>query len=131
MLDAILKRLPRWLRPDGAPPPTSPAHAGITYLSAHEDEKSAALKTELVQRLRLMPTVRKAFLMRATIDGEPATSVLLVFAATSELAASQSQALLDRVRECVPAGEPLRLKTIKPGDCAPLERVCRPFYYSV
>ena len=131
MLDAILKRLPRWLRPDSAPPPISPAHAGINYLGEHLDDRAAALKVLLVQRLRLMPMVRKAFLVRATVAGEAATRLLLVFAATSEPVASQSQGLLDLVQETLPPGTPLSARTIKPADCAPIERVCRPFYYSV
>jgi hypothetical protein len=131
MLDSILKRLPRWLRADAKVQPVSAVHAGIDYQGEHADDKAAALKGVLVQKLRLAPGIRRAFLVRAMLPGAPAPGVLLVLAAAAEPAASLTQPLLDVVQVNLPADVQLTLKIIKPGDCAPIERVCRPFYYAV
>jgi hypothetical protein len=117
MLDSILKRLPRWLRADAKVQPVSAVHAGIDYQGDHADDKAGPLKAVL--------------LVRATLPGATAPGVLLVLAATGETAASLTQPLLDVVQVNLPAEVPLTLKIIKPGDCAPIERVCRPFYYAV
>lgn len=131
MLNAILKRLPRWLRTDHPPTPVSDVHAGITYHGEHEDDNAPRLKDALVQKLRQAPGIRKAILVSATLPGAPASGVLLVLAAKSEPAASVTHSLMELVKANLPPDAPLDLKIIKPADCAPIERVCRPFYYSI
>jgi hypothetical protein len=124
-------KLPRWLVGSGRPPAVEAPRFSITWHGALQGEAVARLEAEWVQLLRLNPFVKKAFLARATlVEGEAARAVL-VLVAKVQPEASWVAGLTRLADEALPEAAPLAVTTLGPKQTAPLERVCRPFYYSV
>jgi hypothetical protein len=79
---------------------------------------AARLKPEWVQLLRLNPLIKKAFFVTATLaEGGSARPVLLLVS-TVQPDATWLAGITRLADQAMP-------------DTAPLERVCRPFYYPV
>ena len=124
-------KLPSWLVGSGRRPAVEPPQSSITWHGEQQGEAAGRLKPEWIQLLRLNPLVKKAFLVSATLaDGEGARPVL-VLVSKVQPDATWLASLTRLADQALPETAPLAVRTLGPKQCAPLERVCRPFYYSV
>jgi hypothetical protein len=124
-------KLPAWLVGSGRAPSVETPASPITWHGEQAGEAAGRLKPEWVQLLRLNPLVKKAFFVSASLaDGESARPVL-VLVSTVKPDAAWLAGLTRLADQALPDAAPLAVQTLGPKACAPLERVCRPFYYSV
>ena len=127
----MILKIPTWLRGNARLAAVDGPNAGITWHGAQEGEAEQRLKPEWVQMFRLNPLIRKGYLARATLaEGEP-PRVVLVLATTVQPDAAWLAEATRLGDQALPASAPLAVTILRPKQCAPLERVCQPFYYSV
>ncbi len=124
-------KLPSWLVGSGRRRAVEAPASPITWHGEQQGEAAARLKPEWVQLLRLNPLIKKAFFVAATLaDGEAARPVLVLVSAVQPDAAWLA-GITRLADQAMPGTAPLTVHTLAPKACAPLERLCRPFYYSV
>jgi hypothetical protein len=100
----------------------------------HSEVDGAAereFKVRCVQRLRLAPDIRRAYLVQATLIGATEPAVVLALATAEPPAEGLLQDLGDLATEQLAVEPRVAVITVRPGECAPIERVCTAFYYSV
>lgn len=107
--------------------PTPPAYA---WHSEHDGEIERDLKQRWVQMFRVAPSIRRAFLVKATRPGETTLQVPLVIASRGEPDAALAESIERMAAAELPAEPDLELLWLRPSECAPIERVCSAFYYA-
>jgi hypothetical protein len=125
----LLSRLSRWFRRRPPSPVLRDPGPAIVWHGEQDGNAEREFKVRCVQLLRLAPRIRKAFLVRATLIGASEATVVLVLAS----AEGPDEALLRTTGELAMGLPPelnLTFMTLRPGDCAPIERVCSAFYYA-
>jgi hypothetical protein len=120
----LFRRTPRPVVPRVAPP-------AVTWHAEQDGAVERRAKERWVQMFRLAPPIRRAFLAQATKPGETDPGVLLVLISRDPPDAE----LLQSIERIAVANLPaeLRFETLwlKPGESAPIERVCPAFYFAV
>jgi hypothetical protein len=124
-------KLPNWLAGSGRRPSVEAPASPITWHGEQAGEVAARLMPEWVQLLRLNPLVKKAFFVSATLaEGEAARPVLVLISKVQPDAAWLA-GVTRLADQALPEAAPLAARVLGLKACAPLERVSRPFYYSV
>jgi hypothetical protein len=124
-------KLPSWLVGSGRVRAVEAAKSSLTWHGNLQGDAVERLKAEWVQVLRLNPLVKKAFFVRASLADGEAARPMLVLVAKVQPEASWLAGLTQLADGALPEAAPPAVTTLGPKDCAPLERVSRPFYYSV
>ena len=99
-------------------------------VAEHDGEIERDLKQRWVQMFRVAPSIRRAFLVKATRPGETTLQVLLVIASRGEPEAALAESIERMAAAELPAEPDFELLWLRPGECAPIERVCSAFYYA-
>lgn len=120
----LFRRNPQPVVPRVAPP-------AVTWHAEQDGEVERRVKERWVQMFRLAPPIRRAFLAKATRPGETDPGVLLVLISRDPPDAELLQSIERIAVADLPAE--LRFETLwlKPGEFAPIERVCTAFYFAV
>jgi hypothetical protein len=129
--DRMMLKIPTWLRGSARLAAVAGPNAGIAWHGEQEGEAEQQLKSEWVQMFRLNPLIKRGYLARATLAEAEAPRVVLVLAAAVQPDAAWLVAATQLGDLALPASAPFAVVILGPKQCAPLERVCRPFYYSV
>ena len=127
----MIKTFAKLFRRESKPVVERPPLPMITWHAEHDGDVERRLKERWVQMFRVAPAIRRVFLVKGTRPGESAPRVLLAIVSRgepdTELAAS-----IERMAAAELPGElDFTLVWMRPGEYAPIERVCSAFYYAV
>ena len=127
----MIKTFARLFRRDPRPVVSHPAPPAVTWHAEQDGDVERRLKERWVQLSRLAPPIRRAFLVKATKPADTDPGVLLVLISRDP----PDTGLLQSIERMAVADLPaeLRLETLwlRPGEYAPIERVCPAFYHAV
>jgi hypothetical protein len=127
----MIKTFARLFRRTAQPVVPRVAPPAVTWHAEHDGEVERRVKERWVEMFRLAPPIRRAFLAKATKPGETDPGVLLVLISRD----TPDAELLQSIKRIAVAELPaeLRFETLwlRPGEFAPIERVCRAFYFAV
>jgi hypothetical protein len=124
-------KIPTWLRGNARLAAVDGPNATITWHGEEDGITERRLKAEWVQMFRLNSHIRRGYLARATLAEGEAPRVVLVLATVVQLDVAWLAEATRLGDAALPGSAPLATTILRPKQCAPLERVCRPFYYSV
>jgi hypothetical protein len=127
----MILKIPTWLRGNARLAAVEGPNASIAWHGEQDGEAERKLKAEWVQVLRLNPLIKRGYFAKATLAEGEAPRVVLVLAAAVQPDAAWLAETTKLGDEALPAIAPLAVVILRPKQCAPLERVCSPFYYSV
>jgi urease accessory protein UreE len=126
----MLSRLIQWFRTRPPARDPAPARPQIAWHGEQDGPAEREFKVRCVQRLRLAPEVRKAYLARATLAGAQEPGIVLVLAAAGQPGGVLLRDLRDLAAAVLAADMPVTVLAVRPGECAAIERVCGAFYYA-
>jgi len=103
----------------------------VTYLGEQDGPVEGTVKARWLPILSTRPEIRRAFLVRASYEGQSDVHVVLALCSTS----APDRRLIDDLRapyaaifsrDCA-----LDMVFLKPAEESDIEKVCRPFYAAV